>query len=237
MRKLLIPSLVLVAAAGLAVAATALGARSTAAAAAASPAAPRLAEPRRGRRPHDRRPTTRRSRRGSAAARRRSRGRSPTRTAARATSRPSRTRSPSQLGFAKSAGEVDGRRRSTTRTARARSRSTSTSTRSRISPRAREGGRLLEVVLLRQPGGRRPQGQADREGALDRRPQAVQARGAGRHDELLLHRRQHQAVVEPARLRHERRGGAGAEERPDRRHRRRPADGVLRHRRAGRRTA
>ena len=40
---------------------------------------------------------------------------------------------------------------------------------------------------------------------------------------------------EPARLRHERRGRAGAQERPDRRDRRRPPDGVLRHRRPGRR--
>ena len=37
----------------------------------------------------------------------------------------------------------------------------------------------------------------------------------------------------PARLRHERRRGAGAEERPDRRDRRRPADRLLRHRRPG----
>ena len=36
-----------------------------------------------------------------------------------------------------------------------------------------------------------------------------------------------------ARLRHERRRGAGAQERPDRRARRRPADGVLRHGGAG----
>ena len=43
----------------------------------------------------------------------------------------------------------------------------------------------------------------------------------------------HQARLEAARLRHERRRGAGAEERPDRRHRRRPADRVLRHRRPG----
>ena len=39
----------------------------------------------------------------------------------------------------------------------------------------------------------------------------------------------------PERVRHERRGHPGAQERPDRRHRRRPADGVLRHRRAARR--
>ena len=37
----------------------------------------------------------------------------------------------------------------------------------------------------------------------------------------------------PARLRHERRRGAGAQERPDRRDRRRPADRLLRHRRPG----
>ena len=54
---------------------------------------------------------------------------------------------------------------------------------------AREGGRLLEVVLLRQPVGRRPQGHADREGQVDRRAEAVQARRAGGDDELHVHQR------------------------------------------------
>ena len=78
-------------------------------------------------------------------------------------------------------------------------------------------------------------GTADREGQVDRRPEAVQARRAGRDDELQLHQAVHPAVVEAARLRHERRGRPGAQERPDRRHRRRPADGVLRDGGAGRR--
>ena len=57
-----------------------------------------------------------------------------------------------------------------------------------VQPAAREGGRLLEGVLLRQPVDRRPQGQADRLGALDQRAQEVQARRPDRDDELRLHR-------------------------------------------------
>ena len=49
---------------------------------------------------------------------------------------------------------------------------------------AREGGRLLDVLLLREPGRRRAEGQADRQGEVDRRPEAVQARRAGGDDEL-----------------------------------------------------
>ena len=79
------------------------------------------------------------------------------------------------------------------------------------------------------------EGHADREGEVDRRPEAVQARGAGGDDELPVHQPVHPAVLEAARLRHQRRGRAGAEERPDRRDRRRPPDGVLRHGGAGRR--
>ena len=63
----------------------------------------------------------------------------------------------------------------------------------------------------------------------------LQARRAGGDDELPVHQPVHPAVLEAARLRHERRGRAGAEERPDRRDRRRPADRVLRHGGAGRR--
>ena len=65
-----------------------------------------------------------------------------------------------------------------------------------VRARAREGRRLLDVVLLRQPGGRRPQGQADLEGQVGRRPQAVQARRAGRDDELHVHHEVHQALLE-----------------------------------------
>ena len=54
-----------------------------------------------------------------------------------------------------------------------------------------------------------------------------------RDDELRLHRQQDQAGLEAARLRHERRGRAGAEDGPDRRARRRPPDRLLRHRGAG----
>ena len=51
-----------------------------------------------------------------------------------------------------------------------------------VHARAREGGGLLELVLLRQPVGRRPQGQADREGQVDRGPasRTSSARRSGR---------------------------------------------------------
>ena len=65
--------------------------------------------------------------------------------------------------------------------------------------------------------------------------EAVQARRPGRHHELHVHHPLHPAELEPERLRHQRRSHPGAQERPDRRDRRRPADGVLRHGRAARR--
>ena len=68
-----------------------------------------------------------------------------------------------------------------------------------VQPAAREGGRLLEGLLLRQPVDRRPQGQADRVGALDQRAQEVQARCPDRDDELRLHRQQDQAELVAAR--------------------------------------
>ena len=80
---------------------------------------------------------------------------------------------------------------------------------------------------------RRPQGHADRRPCARSTAQEVQARRPDRDDELRLHHRHDQAELEAARLRHERRGRAGAEDGADRRARRRPADGVLRHRRAG----
>ena len=62
---------------------------------------------------------------------------------------------------------------------------------------------------------------------------ALPPRRAARDDELPVHRRHDQAEPVGRGLRHERRGGGGAQERPDRRPRRRPADRVLRHRGAG----
>ena len=59
---------------------------------------------------------------------------------------------------------------------------------------AGEGARLQRLVLQRQPVDRRPEGQADLVGALDRRPAQVQARRAARDDELPVHRQEHQAV-------------------------------------------
>ena len=57
---------------------------------------------------------------------------------------------------------------------------------------------------------------------------SLSAGGTTRHDELPVHRQLHQAFPEPPRLRLERPRRAGAEERSDRRHRRRLAHGVLR---------
>ena len=98
---------------------------------------------------------------------------------------------------------------------------------------AGEGAHLQRLVLQRQPVDRRPEGEADLVGALGQRPAQVQARRTARDDELPVHRQQHQAVAVGQGLRHERRRRRGAEERPDRRPRRRPADRVLRHRGAG----
>ena len=76
-------------------------------------------------------------------------------------------RSRRQLGFAEVRGEVDGRavlELVPPREQAVRLRHQP----DLVQPGPREGGRLLEVLLLRQPGGRRPQGQADREDAFDR---------------------------------------------------------------------
>ena len=98
---------------------------------------------------------------------------------------------------------------------------------------AREGRRLQQLVLRRQPGGRRPEGVEDRLRALDRRAARLQVRRPDRDDELRRDRQADQAGVEAGRLRHERQGRVRAEEQADRRPRRRPADRVLRHGRAG----
>ena len=179
-------------------------------------------------------PTTPRSRRGSAAPRRRSRGRSPTRTAARATSPPSRTRSRSSSASRRrrSSGRSS---RSTTRSGRARSRSTSTSPRSRTTPeRAKAVDFSKSYYFVNQAVvGRKGKPIAKAKSIAALKPYKLGA--PGRDDELHLHHEVHQAVVEAARLRHERRRGPGAQERPDRRDRRRPPDRVLRHGGPGRR--
>ena len=87
------------------------------------------------------------------------------------------------------AGRLERRAVHATRSGPARSRSTSTWRRSRSTSRARAERLVLELVLLRQPGGRRQRRDADRARPNRRRPQAVQARRAGRHHELRLHRR------------------------------------------------
>ena len=59
------------------------------------------------------------------------------------------------------------------------------------------------------------------------------SRRAARDDELPVHRRPHPAELATARLRHERPRHSGAQERPDRRDRRRSSDCVHRHGRTG----
>ena len=84
--------------------------------------------------------------------------------------------------------------------------------------RAREGVRLLDLVLLREPGGGRAQGHADREGQDDEGPQGVHARRTCRHHELQLHHEIHQARAEAEGLRlgqrHHRRPQGEADRRP-----------------------
>ena len=93
---------------------------------------------------------------------------------------------------------------------------------------------LQHVVLRRQPGDRRAEGNADRERRTrspGSAPYKLGAQLGTTSYEYIVKR--HQAVAAARRLPAERRRGLRAEERADRRARRRPADGVLRHRRAG----
>ena len=152
-----IPSLVLAAAAALAVAATATGARSAAAAPAAIPGcAAGSPQPRRGRHAHDRRrqpglPAVVRRRREDEAVE----GLRPVQRQGLRVGRRVRGREAARLH--EGAGEVDGRA--------VQQLVPPGQEVVRLLPHpglvhagAGEGGRLLEVVLLRQPGGRRPQG-------------------------------------------------------------------------------
>ena len=68
-----------------------------------------------------------------------------------------------------------------------------------VQPAARQGGRLLEGLLLREPVRRRPQGHADRVACTRSRAEEVQARSPGRDDELQLHRQPDQADSQPPR--------------------------------------
>ena len=99
---------------------------------------------------------------------------------------------------------------------------------------AREGRRLQLVVLRRQPGDRRAQGDADRERDARSPACGLQARRAARHDELRLHHatRSSRRSSRPSTTQNAAAISALKNE-ADRRPRRRPADGVLRDRRAG----
>src|SRR5579884_533431 len=97
----------------------------------------------------------------------------------------------------------------------------------------REGRLVQRLLLRREPGDRRQQGHEDRLRPEREGPAALPPRRRARNDELPVHQGPDQAVADAGRLQLERRRGARAEEQADRRPRRRPADGVLRHRGAG----
>ena len=94
---------------------------------------------------------------------------------------------------------------------------------------------VLELVLLREPGCRGQRRHADLAREDGGGSPAVQAGRPGRDDELQLHHAVHQALADRRGLRLEQRRDLGVEGRSDRRHRGRPADGVLRRGRAARR--
>ena len=162
-----------------------------------------------------------------------------TRRTARASSPPSRTRSPTQLGFDADGRRVGHRRRSTRSSRPAPRPSTSRSTRSRSATSARQNVDFSSP-LLRRP--RRPSSPsraraaadattlADLAGAADRRP--------GRHHEPDDRDR---TSIDPdhrrAAVQRQRPGQAGADHRPRRRDRRRPADRAVHHGGRARRTA
>ena len=77
-----------------------------------------------------------------------------------------------------------------------------------LQARAGRGGRPVRRVLQPQPGRGRAQGQRGRRGQDPRRPQGLQVRGDGRHDELRRDRQRHRADDRPVGLRHERRGAS-----------------------------
>ena len=128
-----------------------------------------------------------------------------------------------QLGYTAGPGRLGDRALQQGRPARARRTSTSTSTRS---PSPRPAARpstsppatttSCQTVITNK--GSAIDGVTSR-----RRPRRRQARRPGRHHQLHRDHRPDPALAGPGRLRHQRPGGAGAQERPDRRHRRRPA--------------
>ena len=152
--------------------------------------------------------------------------------AARATRRPSHTPSRSSSASRKRQVKWDVRAVQPARSRRARRRSTSTSTRSRSRPRARRSSTSATRTTTSNQALVVHQGTPIAKATTHRRPEAVQARRAARHDELRRTSSRHDQAVEAAgRLQQrERRRRPGAEEQADRRARRRPADGVLRHR-------
>ena len=95
--------------------------------------------------------------------------------------------------------------------------------------RAQADRRLQRPVLHHQPGGRRLRGLRRRRRHDRRRPEGPEVRRPGRHDEPRVHHRRHPARRGAVRLRRQRRREGGARGQPDRRDRRRPADGVLHH--------
>ena len=102
-------------------------------------------------------------------------------------------------------------------------------------PRARRGRQLQPAVLRRQPGDPRLRRLAPPPAPTSISDfQAPQDRRRRRHDEPDVRHGRAPADVRPVRLQRQRGGQAGARHQADRRHRRRPPDGAVHHRRRDR---
>ena len=156
---------------------------------------------------------------------------------ARASRARSPTRSPSELGLRARTRSSGSSSRSTSRSGPGRRTSTSTSTRSRSGPSAPRTSTSASRTTTSTRRSSRCKGTPIAKAKTARRPEGRQARRADRHDEPRLHQRRDPAERGAVGLQHQQRRDLGAEGEADRRDRRRPADRVLRHRRAGRRTA
>ena len=94
--------------------------------------------------------------------------------------------------------------------------------------RAQAGGRLLPRLLRRDPGVVTVKGSKIANATSIAELKNAKTRRPGRHDEPRRHQRTRSSpATKPARVQHQRRRREGPRERPDRRARHRPADGVL----------
>ena len=159
------------------------------------------------------------------------RGSSATRPTARASRAPSRFAIADEMGFAKDARHLD------LTPLQQRDRAGSQGLRhvhhaGLVQPRASPGDRLSRRLLRPHPVAGRGRQEQVREGGDDRRPQGHAARRAGRDDQPQDDHRRRRPVQGAEGLRLQRRCGRSPPERADRRAGGRPADRVLRVRRA-----